>query len=114
MIKLIGDRLRELRLIRKLTQKDLAGLLYMDTRTYSKLERGEKKSIDVTLLTQIAKHLEVNIIELLDDSNDKEKIGMTRSSLESLVLANAEMLTHIMKDIRQLEEKINELSLTLS
>lgn len=69
-VEIIGTRIRELRRARNITQKELSNQLFMDSRTYSKIERGERKNIDIMTLLEIAKALGVDIMDLLTPNID--------------------------------------------
>jgi len=62
---IILDTIRQRRKALGLTQKHVAQKLYMDERTYSKIERGCKKSLDVNFLFDVASILEVELCEIL-------------------------------------------------
>lgn len=66
-----GKYVKEKRLERGLTQKELADLLMVDFTAVSKWERGVTYP-DITLLPDLCKHLQVNEHELIESSNDTE------------------------------------------
>jgi transcriptional regulator with XRE-family HTH domain len=63
MSELLGRRLRALRRLKRLTQKDLAGLLGISVSNLSTIERGDKYP-RVEMLKKIARILEVPLEEL--------------------------------------------------
>ena len=65
-----------------LTQKELANSLFMDERNYAKIERGQKKTLDVILLLSIAEALEVDIVKLIKNNESilKEQNKITEIS----------------------------------
>lgn len=48
-----------------MTQRDMAQRLFMEERNYAKIERGEKKTLDVFLLVEICKIIEINPLDIL-------------------------------------------------
>ena len=69
---MIGDKVRELREIRKMSQKDLSVMLelmgvYVCRGSISRIEDKSRTVTDIELFA-IAKALEVDIPELLDDT----------------------------------------------
>lgn len=63
MSELLGRRLRALRRLKRLTQKDLAGLLGISVGNLSTIERGDKYP-RVDMLKRIARILDVPLEEL--------------------------------------------------
>ncbi|MBT9172322.1 MAG: HTH-type transcriptional repressor RghR [Syntrophomonadaceae bacterium] len=63
MSELLGRRLRALRRLKRLTQKDLAGLLGISVSNLSTIERGDKYP-RVDMLKRIARILDVPLEEL--------------------------------------------------
>lgn len=68
------------RTLRGLTQEQMAEALSISQSHYCKMEKG-KKNITIQRMTQIAKLLKVNVVELLDnkevtfvDKSDKNKV----------------------------------------
>lgn len=61
---MFGKRLREMRMLRKFTQQNMADLLNVALRSYQKYEQGER-SPSYDLLIQIADILDVSIDYLL-------------------------------------------------
>ena len=69
---MIGDKVKELREIRKMSQKDLSVMLelmgvYVCRGSISRIEDKSRTVTDIELFA-IAKALEVDISELLDDT----------------------------------------------
>jgi transcriptional regulator with XRE-family HTH domain len=88
----------------------------MDERTYSKIERGEKKSMDIRLLASIADILETDMFTLLKSP------GTSTQELphnQHQVSADDEMYNHLhilqqaqmdmMLEIKHIEESISQL-----
>jgi len=74
MSKLLGRRLRALRRLKRLTQKDLAGRLGISVSNLSAIERGDKYP-RVEMLKKIARILDVPLEELfvLQDTQSQLK-----------------------------------------
>ena len=58
--------------------------LYMDERTYAKIERGVNKSMDIRLLSAIADILDTDVASLLEDSSTHTTITLQEKIGESL------------------------------
>ncbi|PSK91146.1 helix-turn-helix domain-containing protein [Taibaiella chishuiensis] len=109
----IREKIRSLRIAKGITQKEMGERLYMDERTYGKIERGEKKSMDILLLTSIADKLNVDLDVLLV----KEKAntpgpavaGTGNPAMIQVLIEAHEVLT---QDIRQLKEEIRRMILS--
>ena len=62
----IGDRLRDLRVLRALTQEELAEKADVGTNTVARLERDESEP-HMSTLRKLARALEVDPAELIGD-----------------------------------------------
>ena len=69
--KKFGQFIKESRLKKGLTQKELADLLFIDVTAISKWERGVSYP-DITLISGICKNLDISEKELIESSNDSE------------------------------------------
>lgn len=76
----VGKFIAENRKSRNLTQKDLGELLGINPKTISKWERGVNAP-DIALLTEISKHLNVTVEELLAG----EKIKRNKLSIKKFI-----------------------------
>jgi transcriptional regulator with XRE-family HTH domain len=65
----LADRIRKARLMRNLSQQNMADELEITVAAYSNIERGVTE-LTVTRLFQIATIFEINPIELLDFKNN--------------------------------------------
>ncbi|RYZ45933.1 MAG: XRE family transcriptional regulator [Sphingobacteriales bacterium] len=111
----IRNNIKLLRRSRGITQKEIAVKLFMDERTYSKIERGEKKSMDIRLLSSIADILETDVFTLLRSPSETEQ----PANLHTTVVVDDEMYSHIhtlqqtqmdmMHEIKHIEERISQL-----
>ncbi len=92
-ISFVLENIKKRRKALGLTQKDVALRLFMDERTYSKIERGCKKSIDLTLIFNLAEILEIDVIDILKVANDDAAIAIIKESnaLDNIV----EMLSQV-------------------
>ena len=111
----IRNNIKLLRRSKGITQKEIAVKLFMDERTYSKIERGEKKSMDIRLLSSIADILETDVFTLLQSpSTNTEPIHNQHP-----VMVDDEMYSHIhslqqtqmdlMLEMKHIEESISQL-----
>jgi len=78
----LGEKIRAIRKRKKITQAEVADLLEISQRAYSKIENGET-NLKVKRLDKIAQFLNVNTAQFLDEGmkrnvtapvNDKERI----------------------------------------
>lgn len=69
-ISFVLENIKKRRKALGLTQKDVALKLFMDERTYSKIERGCKKTLDLILIFNLAEILQIDVIEMLNTNNE--------------------------------------------
>lgn len=69
---LIRKRIRNLREATGMSQGDLAFKLGIDERTYARLERGERKQLDLHLLSAIASAMGIDLLNLLTPVFEKQ------------------------------------------
>lgn len=62
---LIRRRIRSLREAAGMSQADLAFKLGIDERSYARLERGERKQLDLHLLISVASAMDMDLLNLL-------------------------------------------------
>ena len=70
---MIGEKIKELRIINKMTQKDLAERLYVTAQAVSRWENGEVEP-SISTLVEISKIFNVSVDELLNVNITKEVI----------------------------------------
>ncbi|MCX3065176.1 WO male-killing family protein Wmk [Wolbachia endosymbiont of Drosophila pseudotakahashii] len=106
----IGQRIREWRLIRRYTQKDLANKVDLTLKEIHDYERGYT-AISFDKLYQIAEHLSVNIKVLLPKTNeDSELLTLLRKTEEQeLVNGLVKFLSRSMKDSKEKVKKIEKI-----
>jgi len=96
-----------------ITQREMSTKLFMDERTYSKIERGEKKSVDIGLLSSIADILGTDINTLMIDPakrNDLEDVIAVQKANALQNSANEEQ-RNMMAEIKALQDEVRELIL---
>lgn len=64
-LKALGEKIRELRLNKNLTQEDLGFMLGNSGKQIGRIERGEN-NVSSCMLYQISKALEIELKELVD------------------------------------------------
>lgn len=111
----IRANIKNMRRAAGITQREMSTRLFMDERTYSKIERGEKKSVDIGLLSSIADILKTDIATLMVDPN-KETCVETKTTYEtstniSLTNVSIEDQQKMMEELRLLKEEVKELIL---
>lgn len=77
--------------------------LFMDERTYAKVERGANKSMDVRLLSAVAEILQTDIADLMRKPDSDEK----NNGQETLMTENGQQ--ELLEEVRQLKEEVKEL-----
>lgn len=65
-LKKLGDKIREVRKEKKLTQEKLAELADVDPKSIIQLESGKRENPTVGTLTKVAKALKISLNELLN------------------------------------------------
>lgn len=70
-IEMIGIKIRKLRAERKLTQEELAQELEISQSTLCRIESGETKKINMTILQKICTFFDVPISFFYDDKTQK-------------------------------------------
>jgi transcriptional regulator with XRE-family HTH domain len=65
--KHIRKQIREARIQKGISQKEMAEKLCMDARSYQRIEYGEKKELDVIILFRIARILNLNMLATLKE-----------------------------------------------
>lgn len=86
--KKFGLFVKQARLNKGYTQKELADLLFVDVSSVSKWERGVSYP-DITLIASICKHLEVSEKELIESSNDEEYRKMKKDAKNYKRISNS-------------------------
>jgi transcriptional regulator with XRE-family HTH domain len=110
----IRDNIKRLRRSRGITQKEIAVKLFMDERKYSKIDRGEKKSMDIRLLSSIADILETDMFTLLKSpSTTTEPLYNQHPVIDDEVYNHIHTLQQtqmdMMVEIKHIEESISQL-----
>lgn len=104
----VRNNIKLLRKSKGITQKEIACKLFMDERTYSKIERGEKKSIDIRLLTAIADILHADIKSLLYDASEEQELPPD-ADMKKQISALQQTQTVLMEVVEGMQEKISKL-----
>lgn len=65
----IGKKIKELRLSKKLTQKDLAQILNVTPQAISKWERNESNP-DIQMLVTLSKYFNISVDDILGNKNE--------------------------------------------
>lgn len=108
-ITYIREKIKLLRRTKGITQKEMGSRLYMDERSYAKIERGEKKSIDILLLTSIADKLNVDLETLLGKENTAaatQAANTTTTTGNTDIHSLIEAHQALREEIQQLKDEI--------
>lgn len=100
----IGERIRKYRKKNNLTIKELGKRIGIAESAMWKYEKGEVKNIDVTMLQNIAKSLNVSLFDLLGESID-DQWGDDEKNIEYLK-DNPELLDTYVKLTRTGQMKV--------
>jgi transcriptional regulator with XRE-family HTH domain len=65
----VGDKIRDLRTLKKLSQENMATMLDMSLGAYGDIERNKKKDLTLARLEQIAHVLGVSVLDILNFSD---------------------------------------------
>ena len=79
----LGQRIKEVRKLRKLTQEKLAEFVGIDTKNISKIENGNNYPSADTIVS-IAKALDVNVYELFIFDTEIDYESMRKEIIQSL------------------------------
>lgn len=102
-----GEKIKRQRLLKKISPKDIADLLGMDVSNYYRIERDEVKP-DIENLLKIAKHMEIDPMELMSDEKFIFNISSNTNVNYQHVGGNFNPVIHSdPKLVQLLEDKIN-------
>jgi transcriptional regulator with XRE-family HTH domain len=112
----IRSNIKKLRRAKGTTQREMALRLYMDERTYAKIERGVNKSMDIRLLSAIADILDTDVASLLIDSHTNtetisQEVVETTASEKAFLPSDTPNLEHakLLQEIMALKAEVREL-----
>lgn len=109
----VGEKIKTVREIKKLSQEDMAHKLGLTVSTYARLERGESRMY-LQVLEEIAQILEMNVIDLLSvgEKNVVLIVGENGTATENFHTINngidAETMTALLKAKDEVIERQNE------
>jgi len=109
----IRANIKNMRRAAGITQREMSTRLFMDERTYSKIERGEKKSVDIGLLSSIADILKTDIATLMVDPLKEPDAAIVTDTVPNTAGATVslEEQQKMMDELRALKEEVKELIL---
>lgn len=115
MDRQIGQKIREVRQRKGVSQEDMAGKLHLSQSGYAKLERGESK-LDVERIVEISKVLEVDFFDLMPLesqnvilSHNEIAYGATTQNFYSDMKENYEdRIRHLEDEIQFLREQVRK------
>lgn len=111
----VGLKIKKLRKLRGMTQRDMAQRLFMEERNYAKIERGEKKTLDVFLLVEICKIIEINLLdilpleglmpsqEMIPEPGSLQDSGRQLAEFNELLKTTQEALVQVQVDLNRLQ-----------
>jgi transcriptional regulator with XRE-family HTH domain len=101
----IRSNIKRLRKSKGITQREMSLRLFMDERTYAKMERGTNKSMDIRILSSIAEVLETDITELIQQPVEEEN-----GKQETAKTVEDESGQDLLQEVRELKKVIKELA----
>lgn len=104
MNTIIGNKLKKLRQIKKMTQEQVADYLHISQSAYARIERGESSSWAIHIL-KISKIFEINPEELLITDNDSKAIP----NVDSVAQLSEKVIEQYEKRIKDLKKVIKDL-----
>jgi transcriptional regulator with XRE-family HTH domain len=113
MKNLILDRIRAQRVLRGLSQQNMADELNLTLAGYSKIERGDTE-LTLTRLRQIATVLNIRVSVLVreeEDSNEHLNFSEERGSYQTLPMELLRMsndINALQRELAELQRKMNE------
>jgi transcriptional regulator with XRE-family HTH domain len=113
VIKLLGDKIKQLRRNKNLTQKELADKLDIAQSTVGMIERNERGASN-ELLIKISHFFDVSLDYLLDDKIDNNLNTENKSDNNNAEFSPKLSVKEQEKLDKQAEELINELTISLS
>lgn len=102
----IGNRIRDIRKLKKISQADIAAELDISITAFSKIERG-LTNLSINRLDEISKLLNVSIITLLLDTKNKDYPTPQDFQIESNSVLEKEL--NYTKELLKAKEEIIEL-----
>lgn len=106
----IRSNIKRLRKSKGITQREMSLRLFMDERTYAKMERGTNKSMDIRILSSIAEVLETDITELIREPAE-EKAGRQETSRNPRPRTGENTdQQDLLQEVRELKKVVKELA----
>lgn len=106
----IGEKIKTIREIKKLSQEDMAHKLGLAVHTYARLERGESRMY-MQVLEEIAQVLEMNVVDLLSvgEKNFLLIVGENGTATENChTINNHNMDTEIITELLKAKDEVIE------
>jgi transcriptional regulator with XRE-family HTH domain len=105
----LGERIRKLRVIRNLSQENMANELNLSTAAYSNIER-DVTDLTVSRLVHIAKVLDINPIQFFDDVNYQvAEIISKNNESNSDIKKVLDELSQLKLNMQKMESELQEL-----
>lgn len=82
-----GERLKQLRVDKKLTHAQLANLMFVSQSTISRWESGDRTP-DITILSRLAECLDVSLNDLLQDSQESNPVPVVIAVDDEAIILN--------------------------
>lgn len=105
----VGEKIKTVREIKKLSQEDMAHKLGLTVSTYARLERGESRMY-LQVLEEIAQILEMNVIDLLSvgEKNFVLIVGENGTATENCHTINNGIDAETMKALLKAKDDVIE------
>lgn len=108
--KIIGNKIRSLRVLKELSQENVAEMLSISVTAYSKIERGET-DVQLSRLSQIASVFKVSIEEILNFGDKIAQSFNGNGTGNNVVISNSEqtLLSELARLRAQNEGQVKEI-----
>lgn len=103
MSKSIGEKIRQLRVLKGLSQDNLADEIPMSPGNFGKIERGEI-DVNTSVLTKIAKILKVSPAEFFED-----KLSIAKENSKDYGFANQQEVNELAQIVKDLAKEVSKL-----
>jgi transcriptional regulator with XRE-family HTH domain len=110
--KKIGERIRQLRLVKGYNQDNVAEELNMSAGNYGKIERGEV-ALTVDKLQRICQILQVSISDILDDHTITTATTNVKANKNLYSPVSQAEFQLLVKEVEVLYEKVENINLKL-
>jgi len=103
----IGKKIRKIRLLKGLSQENIAEILCVDYTNYGRIERGQAKNISIEKLEKIASAFNMGLIDFLLYDENTQDVKILNN--DKLITPASQGADYLLKEIEYLKEINKEL-----